>query len=602
VEEVTGLLSNNVTDAEAAAPAVAQLAVAGPSVAGPVGRTGGAGQARSMVVAALLSIAGLLLFLQLRFALARPLLFDDAYMFYRYALEIRHGFGLSWNPGGGPVYGPTSLLWTACVWLLSFLPASPGKALVLGSWCCGAGAMVAMAWAASVEARSSWFTKVWSGLALIATPLLLCDCFRNNSLNGMDTALSTLLNAGCIGAVLFWARHPSPRTASVAGVWGLTAFLARPDSGLAFVLMTGLAAALLVPRGQSRKTAALVFAVLAGGVLVDLGVCQLIFHTALPLSFYLKSRNAYDGYAENWTPVLSAIAFLRDCSWFTFPLLVLAATRRQLRVAAVLLIPALVSALYYTFLVTQIVGRPSRYYVPLLPFVVVSAVLAVDGRIAAGSLFSRSHLVLRVVCLAALLLVLQSGGWLERLDEAMAAPLYVYDLPVPAIASPHHLPYSPWFDTQVLLTQTVLEKLPAGATVAASEVGYLGAMRPDLRVIDLSGLNNTGMALHGFNPRSILAEKPDLIWMPVLLYTANYGRLYSEPGLLDEYTVWDGMFNYGIAVRKQSPYRASIESNLRGAWARAYPGYRMDDYQVRSVTWNPQKHRGVLDEKFLSYR
>ena len=41
----------------------------------------------------------------------RPEMFDDAYMFLRYAKHFLSGHGFSWNVGDGPAYGPTSALY-----------------------------------------------------------------------------------------------------------------------------------------------------------------------------------------------------------------------------------------------------------------------------------------------------------------------------------------------------------------------------------------------------------------------------------------------------------------------------------------------------------
>ena len=44
-------------------------------------------------------------------ALRQPLLVDDAFMFHRYAVPLRQGLGISWNPDGIPTGGMTSMGW-----------------------------------------------------------------------------------------------------------------------------------------------------------------------------------------------------------------------------------------------------------------------------------------------------------------------------------------------------------------------------------------------------------------------------------------------------------------------------------------------------------
>src|SRR5208337_1528059 len=82
----------------------------------------------------LLAIPFLLSIFWLLHAWKGPLIFDDAYMFYRYALNIRHGLGIAWNPDGVPTYGLTSHLWVWCVLPFTLLPVAPGVALQFASW------------------------------------------------------------------------------------------------------------------------------------------------------------------------------------------------------------------------------------------------------------------------------------------------------------------------------------------------------------------------------------------------------------------------------------------------------------------------------------
>src|ERR1700712_4234539 len=83
----------------------------------------------------------------LAFVAARhdPLLFDDAYMFLRYAHHVRQGLGYSWNPDGVHTYGPTSLLWALVTFVLSYAPTGAWTQLLMGSGLCSIGAAVAMA-------------------------------------------------------------------------------------------------------------------------------------------------------------------------------------------------------------------------------------------------------------------------------------------------------------------------------------------------------------------------------------------------------------------------------------------------------------------------
>jgi hypothetical protein len=107
--------------------------------------------------AAALLVVGLLGwwgFLYLGYAMHTRLDFDDAYMFYRYALHMREGLGVSWNPDGVHTYGQTAPLWGLVVAGLSYLPLGMGEVLKMGSGASSILATVAIAWATAANATS----------------------------------------------------------------------------------------------------------------------------------------------------------------------------------------------------------------------------------------------------------------------------------------------------------------------------------------------------------------------------------------------------------------------------------------------------------------
>jgi hypothetical protein len=140
------------------------------------------------------------------------------------------------------------------------------------------------------------------------------------------------------------------------------------------------------------------------------------------------------------------------------------------------------------------------------------------------------------------------------------------------------------------ITDDLIAPLPPGTTVASTEVGYLGEHASQINVIDLAGLNDTDIALHGFNPTRFLARKPDLIWMPNSSYTYQRGVLISDPAFLAQYNLYAGAADYGIAIRKDSPVRPQMERQLNIFWSQVYPGTTPSDYLVHSATWTGQKH------------
>ncbi len=533
--------------------------------------------------------------LQLRVALREPFGFDDAYMFWRYASNIRHGLGMSWNLDGVHTYGETSLLWGAVVLGMSFLPVTAATALVAGSWVCSVLAAVGLAFAVSANAKSAFMGSVWRVLPLVAVPLVRGGIYLDNAVNGMETMLAALMVAAYVGLAVAWQRGAV--RSGWLGLAGFGLFLVRPEAAIVAVLLPATMWLLMPP--VAERELATVLGVLAGCLAADLICCQLYFHTAVPLSFYVKSRHGYEGYAGHWFPIGSAWAFLASCKvWLVC--VVLLAGRRSWRVAVCCL---LTTAVTFAYLATtlQIMGFWSRYYMPYLALFVVPGLLVLDGwikeREESGFAWDWRW-VWRGALAAALVMSFHSrrvAGAVARADEIAAGPTMVYDPPVLTTAAKAPLTINHRSAVFQGLGDLVLAPLPRGASIATTEVGYLGIAAPRMNVIDLAGLNDTRIALHGFDPAELLARKPDIIWMPHPDYTYLRGQILSDPKLLEQYDVYAGAEVFGIALRKDSPYRAQIAERMALLWAERYDGQPMEDYRVQAVSWSGRKHRQEIE-------
>jgi hypothetical protein len=515
-------------------------------------------------------------------ALKSPLEFDDAYMFYRYALNIRHGYGIAWNPGGVPTYGMTSQLWVWFVLPFTLLPTSPAAALQLASWLTGISALGMTTFAVMARSERASPGSAAVVLGCVAIPLLVNPIFAYHMTTGMDTMLSMLANAAFAFAVLRYGETRSgPLTPHLVGLLGFAAFLARPENALC-----ALVAPLLVwttrPGVRAWRDlfgiAALPLILMA----MDLIACRWVFGVALPLSFYAKSMHGYAGFQNRENAVDYLFCGLGCATPFLAVLCAAPARRRMPRIAAFLLPVA--ATFLYLLTVRQVMGFQGRYFVPFLPFVIVAAALAFDGAP------QRDPRVLRLrISLAALvLLALCFGIGLVR-QRAQAAYLgLILSKPVPApalsIAASEPLPVVGWFAAIRHLSDDVVARLPAGARIAASEVGYLGAASPNAEIIDIVGLNDTRIGARGFSMDDLLDRAPDLIWLPHWDYTGLRGMMLSDARLFERYRVIAGAFNYGIAIRIDSPLRSQIETAVRVAGSRLYAAQNLEAYVVRSPT------------------
>jgi hypothetical protein len=544
----------------------------------------GTGIANERVGQAVVALPFILLGAWLCRAWFRPLTFDDAYMFYRYALNIRDGLGIAWNPDGIPTYGTTSQLWTFFVLPLTLLPVSLGHTLVLASWLTGIAALATLAEALTRRAQSPLLQGRSLAFAAIAAPLLLNPVFAYHLTTGMDTMLSLWANAAVVFAVLEYVGAPTTRKSFIVGGLSLLAVLARPDSGLCALGVPALA--WLTLRGQRRWGDLFGLCVLPAVLIAgELLLCQWYFHVPLPLGFYAKSVHSYVGFTSHENAV--QYAYMAAATALPFVAL-LAATLEREKLALILglLLPAF-ATLLYLLTVRQVMGFVGRYYIPLLPFIVLPALLSADAALARGRISLRRIGVALAITVAIYAAARPFELRLERSYTAhvVPQPVAVPSLPIaPRTALPH---YDKWYPTVPVLGR-LIAALPRGAVVAASEVGYIAAAAPHATIIDLVGLNDTSIGLHGFSMDGLLARAPDLIWLPHTDYTGLRATILSDPRLYEQYVVVADAFDFGIAIRRTSALRGDVERELRTAWQKLYPGTNLADYVVL-VSYAPDR-------------
>ena len=170
-----------------------------------------------------------------------------------------------------------------------------------------------------------------------------------------------------------------------------------------------------------------------------------------------------------------------------------------------------------------------------------------------------------------------------------AKPREEYDAAKLTINATQPLPQTSWQAMMASITDDLFAALPPGGTFAASEVGYLAERSPGSNFIDLAGLNNTAIALHGFDMEELLRRKPDVIWMPHTDYTWLRGVMFSDPRLLVAYDVYAEAGNYGLAIRKDSPMRSAIDRQMQVFWQKNYPGFEPSAYLVHAASCSGAK-------------
>lgn len=530
-------------------------------------------------------IVVLLLFLYVfRFYFKRDGFFEDSLMFYRYALHIREGLGVSWNFDRVPTYGATSLLWQFCILVFSFLPFPPRAVVMTASllfFVASLGVMAKFIWS---NARSSALRDPGTAVLVVSLPLVLNYGFLLNAQNGMDTMLALGLNALLVTAAMRFAEAPTNLRALLLAGLGLLIFEARPEMVVCAILLPVLLS--IVSERRVRVSSVLLFlAVLAGLVGCAMLLCRKYFGTPVPLAFYLKSRGGYVGYTGYAGPYAFLLDFLGTAAPFLL-LFCISVRRADIRFLTAFALPVLAVVLYLCT-VTQIMGDAGRYFAPLLPFIALPSILIADRRLREPTRWYFSPVWPRA--LAVLLIVLGSSAICGGDIVGRASMKYVlrHNHPVPSsslvMKARQPLPELGWGASILAVTEEIAHTMPPGTGIAATEVGYLGAYSPKVNVIDLSGLNDREFAFHGFSMDALLRKAPDAIWMPNPNYTGMVESMISDPRFLQQYTLYAGAFDYGFAIRKDSSIRQQLEHSLAVSWASHYPAKVMDEYRVTAV-------------------
>ena len=512
--------------------------------------------------------------------------FDDAFMFVRYAKHWLSGTGYSWNSLDGPAYGITSpahLLLVTLVLRFSTLP----DPMVLTSISFSAGLLWVVA---LIVLGFMYFKRISAGwLPLLVIPcLILNPLFKYHSSSGMETTLSASVLTIFILCSLRFVEQQRPASFALCLGAAYLCYLARPDTGFyAILLPPGL---LLAKYIHEWKKACLYILLLCVMLVLDLFIKKHLFGDYLPLPFYIKSAGFYRGYVGTykWNAAQGTLDFLRSA----LPFLVVSIfffSRRALPTVLAILLPMLLTFGYFTTIV-QIMGFNARYYYPSIVFVILATFVIGEyffqDKINTLARDVRPHRLRLALILAAILVLFLpsveniSVAWWEKQVIGEIKPYTAQtqhkvhtDIPLPTLEW--------WSSIQSMVS--LLQNAPPSITIAASEIGYMGASRPDITIIDLSGLNDRYIAHNGFSEAYLFSRQPDLIWLPHPDYTYETSIILDSKIFKTNYNYYPGIFVYGIAILQNSEYSEQITRMLEREFAQAYPGYILSDYKAEPI-------------------
>jgi hypothetical protein len=488
-------------------------------------------------------------------------IWDDAWFYTRYGSHLLQHGHYRWNAYGNSAYGLTAPAYGLQTVALQALGLLPGLVL----WLLSAGwGIVALGFTQRlVPVRADETGRLRPMLAIFfwATVAVNMPLLLVHFSSGMDTSFAMAYLAAYLLLLHAFESRLSPGKAFLIGIVGGWAWTIRPDLML-FTIGVPLAWVAFTRDALQRREAAYTLLFTVFSVLLQVWVALQEFGTLLPLAFYAKSFHPYGAAmaaAYRWTG-LGYWGLFVACNVLPVAAIVVAAWRggrvwwRFHSLAARALLIALVAFhAYHLLFVLPVMGYSARFYYPAWP-----ALLWLGGRslVFLGrtqpAWITQLLTRLRPPAWAAglglgLLLLGGAATWLGRPAGAKAA----------------------WGRMDAATAYTALGRnnwpclaelnaLPSSFSIASTELGILGALNTERRIIDLSGLHDADATHLGFDPDKLIhLQRPDLIYLPQADYAEMLAAILAHPDFARLYLVHTAAeldAFQGMALRRDSHF------------------------------------------------
>jgi hypothetical protein len=498
---------------------------------------------------------------------------DDSYMFIRYADNLLLRGKIAWNPDGAPTFGLTALLYLIVVTPIRLLTwTTPMLTLELSSLTGGVLFVVGLFVLVKDQFGKAVLRRAIIALVLFTLALSM-DQLAHHFVGGLDTPFAMAYITAYFLLIRWHERSSSLASMLLAGVWGGLAFFARPDLLLYTVTLPAFII-LLNAESRSKVRGFGILGITLLVVLIEISFAMWYFQSPLPLPFYAKGMQLYGEYIyQRYAGVgLRELANYVERYWYLFFFIgasMVSDVRKWWRKTTAadkgMLIATALFLAYYAFFVLPIMYYFGRFYYPTLSAVIY---LAVKGIV---------------------VLVDEWKGWFEQVVGS--APLKVWGLfalfaialLLPAVwgdAKTLWLGISSgtWarFDLvtyykssrlhQVWYRLDAFSALPDDLVIATTEVGYPSVMNPGKEIIDLAGLNDTELAHARFSATAFFQENhPDLIYLPHPDYVEMNRAIEENPYFRTHYVryaaaQWNGFLD--VAVWRDSKYYSEMHKIL----------------------------------------
>lgn len=443
---------------------------------------------------------------------------DDAFIIYRYALNLAWGHGIVWNPGSEPVEGYTSFLWVIINCAAVLVDIDP----VIFSKIISMAAALVVIWILAVSGKNLH----WSLSAIFVSALALSPCFALLTMQGLETALTTLLLLAAAGTSLALFSKPSAGKIIALFALAFIGFLARPDT----CAFTGplLGATMFLFVREKNKNALLAFfgagAVFALAFSLYTAWRVNYFGSAFPTTFYVKL--AVGGSLFRKQGAWYCATFIKDVLFPYLVLIMFLLTRRFVKEDLLKIAPIILGGLGFGLYITTtypIQGFCWRYIFPVYPSFLLAAIYYFSGP--GFTIFKRG------------------GGYLSFFVVLMA---FVWTL--------HTLPLTLYeIKKKTTRDRAIVGKRLAGlpGTMFVSDSGAL-PYYSGWNSVDILGLTSQKIAREGLFTQTLVSIDPDLIML--MVGSGKYNPRTYERKLVNKYMIEHGFVVVAATHKSEDRY------------------------------------------------
>jgi hypothetical protein len=507
------------------------------------------------VIIPLMIICASVFLLMLAQRLSSLSVWDDAYMFVRYADNFLNYGNLAWNPNAESTYGLTSLAYLLIVLPFRMIFSSePALVMIMSSLVSGLLAGLSMMWLLRKQVTDGIHQRIVL-IILLLSIVVPSENITVHMTTGMDTMFSILVLTIWLGLLYQSDNY------GLMGVLGGLFFVVRPDL---LICAFGIIPALLF-NGSSHSQFVKYSVGMGITSLLQLVFTHYYFGNPFPLPFYVKNIAIYSEQFYGYYTNTSSGYFIEF--FLSYPYLigiVIIGFATQFKSWSWqdrgLLLGGIGFCIYHVIFVIPIMGFSQRFFYPLVPILIVlmsrrlpplldyvpKSIVATLKTYPIPVLFVPLLLIFTFINPMPIILTLVQY---TQPDSTSMLGMGRFDLQT----TYDYLYINNWYGLDEL------SKLDDDIVIATTEIGLPGVMNPKKKIIDLAGLNHPDFALNGFSADWLLAydNQPDWIYMPFPHYEGLWFAIFDHPAFRSNYQFFEAQLlgtSMDVAIRQDSKF------------------------------------------------